>query len=73
MRLYTALTLLLVHETSWIAIFSDDKSENGMAIIRMRNTNRRLYVGQRVIIAVNGTRRTVADKIRTSRHFTQTA
>jgi hypothetical protein len=66
---YTALTLLLVHETGWIATLSDDDSENVIAIIRMRNTNRRLCVGKRVITAVNGTR-TVADAIRTPRHFT---
>jgi len=70
MRLYTALTLLLVHETGWIATFSDDESENVNAIIRMRNMNRRFYVGQRVITTVIGTGGTVADAIRTSRHFT---
>jgi hypothetical protein len=70
MRLYTALTLLLAHETGWIATFSDEESGKVNAIIRMRNTNRRFCVGQRVIITVIGTGGTVAEAIRTSRLFT---
>jgi hypothetical protein len=58
-----------ISATGGIATFSD--TEIAIIIIR-RNTNRRFCVGRRAITAGNGTRRTVSDALRKSKHFTIT-